>query len=57
MEWRGHLVERATQTMLSLPALDTSGTSGSSKSGVEVGKGLVSLVRMRQRTFRELAGS
>lgn len=37
-----------------LPALDTSGTSGSSESVGEVGKGSVSLVGIRQQTFREL---
>lgn len=38
MEWRGALAEKATRTTVSLSALETSGTSGSSTLGGEVGK-------------------
>lgn len=54
VEWRG-VPCRESHTMFVLPALEDSGTSGSSKSGGEVGKGLVSLVGIRQGIFRELA--
>lgn len=50
----GSLAERVAQTTPNPPALETAGTSGSSKSGGEVAKGLVNLVRIRQRAFREM---
>lgn len=54
MEWRGSLAERAAQCSACLLVLETSGTSGSSKSGGEVGKGLVSLVGIKATNFQRV---
>lgn len=52
--WSGGVPLQRELNNVQLPALDTSGTSGSSESVGEVGKGSVSLVGIRQQTFREL---